>query len=47
MSALKAHDWDGVASLYNGAAYKEMAIKWGREQYDITLTKAYLKFNQS
>lgn len=44
MSALKAHDWDGVASLYNGAAYKEMAIKWGREPYDITLAKAYLKF---
>ena len=47
MSALKAHDWDGMASLYNGAAYKEMAIKWCREPYDITLTKDYLKFNQS
>jgi len=44
MSALKAHDWDGVATLYNGAKYKEMAIIWKREPYNITLANAYLKF---
>jgi len=43
-SCLKAHDWDGVATYYNGASYKEMSIKWGRERYDISLSKAYKKY---
>jgi hypothetical protein len=45
-SCLRAHDWDGVATLYNGAAYKEMAKKWGREPYDITLANAYEKYKR-
>ncbi|KAA5536746.1 N-acetylmuramidase family protein [Taibaiella lutea] len=43
-SALKSHDWDKVAKIYNGAAYKEMTVKWKREPYDVNLRKAYEKF---
>ena len=42
-AALKAHDWNKVAIIYNGAAYKEMAIKWKREPYNVSLQKAYEK----
>lgn len=48
LSALNAENWDKVASIYNGASYKEMAKKWGREPYDISLNKAnqkYLNYN--
>lgn len=48
LSALNAENWDKVASIYNGASYKEMAKKWGREPYDISLKKAnqkYLNYN--
>ena len=41
--AIKNKDWDKVAYYYNGASYKEMAKKWGREPYDITLRKNYEK----
>ena len=44
MSAIKAHDWDGVATLYNGAGYKQLAAKYGREPYDVSMSKAYLKY---
>jgi len=47
-NALNSENWDKVASIYNGAAYKEMAKKWGREPYDISMKKAnekYLKYN--
>ena len=43
-SALLAHDWDGVASIYNGTGYKALAEKYGREPYDISMKKAYLKY---
>lgn len=42
--ALSAKDWDTVASIYNGAGYKELAIKLGREPYDISMAKAYEQF---
>lgn len=48
LNALNAENWDKVASIYNGASYKEMAKKWGREPYDISLRKSnakYLKYN--
>ena len=44
ISAIKAHDWDRIATLYNGASYKELAKKIGRESYDISLKKAYESF---
>jgi hypothetical protein len=45
MAALKSKNWDKVATIYNGAKYKEMAKKWGRESYDISLAKAYKKYS--
>lgn len=44
--AVKNHDWDKVASLYNGAGYKALALKIGRESYDISLKKAYIKYSK-
>ena len=44
--AVKNHDWNKVASLYNGAGYKALALKIGREPYDISLKKAYIKYSK-
>ncbi|PPK97841.1 Protein of unknown function [Parapedobacter indicus] len=44
--ALMSRDWHMVASIYNGAKYREMAKKWGREPYDISLRKAYEKWSK-
>lgn len=44
-SSLQALDWDGVAVRYNGAGYKELAKKIGREPYDISMAKAYQKYS--
>lgn len=43
-NAIKSHNWDKVASLYNGAGYKELAKRIPREPYDISLGKAYNKY---
>ena len=43
--ALQNKDWHTVASIYNGAKYKEMAKKWGRTPYNISLEKAYKKYS--
>ncbi len=45
-SALKRKDWHTVAVRYNGAKYKEMAEKWGREPYNISMRKAYEKYSK-
>lgn len=34
-------DWHKVASLYNGALHREMAKKWNREPYNLSLEKDY------
>lgn len=44
LAALNIKDWGTVAARYNGARYKEMAKKWGREPYDISMRKAYEKY---
>ena len=44
LNALKAKDWHLVASIYNGAGYKELAKKYGREPYNISMKKAYERF---
>lgn len=44
IDALRRKDWHTVATRYNGARYKEMAKKWGREPYDISMKKAYEKY---
>jgi len=43
-SCLKSHDWDGVATIYNGASYKKMAVVWNRVPYDKTMAIAYAKY---
>ena len=44
VSALKAHDWDRVASIYNGSGYKALAAKYHRLPYDQTMAENYLKY---
>lgn len=39
--ALKTGDWHTVALIYNGKDYAEMAKKWKREPYNISMAKAY------
>ena len=43
-SAIKAKDWNQIASIYNGSDYKALAEKIGREPYDVSMQKAYEKF---
>lgn len=45
LRALVAKNWHLVATYYNGAGYKQLAIKIGREPYDISMQKAYLKYS--
>ncbi len=42
--ALDNKDWNTVASIYNGSGYKELAKKYNRESYNISLEKAYQKY---
>lgn len=44
LNAIKRKDWHTVAVRYNGAKYREMAEKWGREPYNITMRKNYNYF---
>ena len=43
--ALAAKNWHVVASIYNGAGYKALAARIGREPYNISLEKAYKKYS--
>ena len=40
-TAIKAKDWDKIASIYNGAGYKALAEKIGREPYNVSMQKAF------
>ena len=42
--ALKNCNWHLVAVNYNGAGYQELAKKYGREPYNISMEKAYNKY---
>lgn len=44
--AIKAQNWHMVAVLYNGGGYKALAEKYNREPYNISLQKAYTKYNK-
>jgi len=46
-SALKARDWNMVATIYNGAGYKALATKYNREPYDQSLAKAFTKYSSN
>lgn len=43
-TALKAQYWATVAIIYNGAGYKEVAKKYGRQPYDEAMAEAYRHF---
>ncbi|MBS1776304.1 MAG: DUF3380 domain-containing protein [Bacteroidetes bacterium] len=43
-SAMKRLDFHTIASIYNGSGYKDLAAKYGREPYNISLEKAYKKW---
>ena len=43
--AVTTKNWTRVAELYNGAGFRELAKKYGREPYDVSMAKAYDKFN--
>ena len=43
-TALKIGDWHKVATIYNGSGYKEIARKYGREPYNLSMAKAYGKY---
>lgn len=43
-SAIINIDWHTVASIYNGSKYRELAVKLGREPYDVSMAKAYEKY---
>lgn len=44
LKAINTKNWAEVAYRYNGPKYRELAAKWGREPYDISMKKAYNKF---
>lgn len=44
-TALKNENWHLVATYYNGGGYKELAAKYGREPYNISMQKAFNKFS--
>lgn len=44
--ALISKNWHKVASLYNGSGYLELAKKIGREPYNVSLEKAFKKYEK-
>lgn len=45
--ALIDKDWGHVALIYNGAGYKIIAQKYGREPYDLSMQREYGKWASS
>lgn len=44
LKAIQDHNWHLCAVYYNGAGYKTLAKKYGREPYNESLAKAYSKY---
>lgn len=44
LKAVREKNFHMIAYIYNGEKYKEMAVKWGREPYDISLRKSTEKW---
>ncbi len=44
--AILEKNWHVIASIYNGAKYRELATRIGREPYDISMQKAYAVENK-
>lgn len=47
IKALKEKNWHLVATYYNGAGYKALAQKLGREPYDLSMKKAYESYKKN
>lgn len=45
--AMKAKNYHLIASIYNGAKYAQMAKKWKREPYNVSLEKAYNRWRKN
>ncbi|MEA4976002.1 MAG: N-acetylmuramidase domain-containing protein [Paludibacter sp.] len=43
-AALQKKDWATVATIYNGPKFRELAKKYGRVPYDISMKESYEKF---
>lgn len=46
IKALKEKNWHLVATYYNGAKYRELAKKWGRVPYDVSMRDAYNEYKR-
>lgn len=46
INALKEKNWHLVATYYNGAKYRELAKKWGREPYNVSMENAYNEYKR-
>ena len=42
--ALMNADWSSVATIYNGAGYQQLALKYNRKPYDESMKEAYEQF---
>lgn len=45
--AIKDKDWFAIAKIYNGSGFMEIARKYGREPYNISMKKAYEKYSSN
>lgn len=46
LKAILDKNWHMVATIYNGARYKELAKQYNREPYDVSLQKAFEKYEK-
>lgn len=44
-TAIQNKDWFTIAKIYNGAGFMEIARKYGREPYNISMANAYKKYS--
>jgi hypothetical protein len=44
--ALANHDWTKVATIYNGSGFRELAKKYNRDPYNVSLLNAYSKYSK-
>lgn len=45
--AIKDKDWFTIAKIYNGSGFMEIARKYGREPYNISMKKAYEEYSST
>lgn len=45
--AILGKSWDRVAEIYNGAGFRDVAKKYGRQPYDLAMADAYRAFDRA